>query len=278
MIDLDRLIRQANHLEPLPATTTRLASLAADPDAGIRELVDIVSFDQALTARLLRFANSAAVGSREPVASVQTAIQRLGTGTVLTVAMGAAVRGPLTAAVPQYGLAEGELWRHSIASAMAIEALVRVARVSAPSAAFTAALLHDVGKLVLARFLDAEVLRVLHAARTEGGLSPLEAEVDVLSVHHAELGGLIAQHWKLPDAIVQGISKHHTADGNDDDVARLVRLADLIAHHQHPISDAAVTEAELDAAAAPFRINSTTLQRVEQTIADDFDGRLARYA
>ncbi len=277
MIDLDRLIQQANDLEPLPGTTTRLAALAADPDAGIRELVDLVSFDQALTARLLRFANSAAVGSREPVASVQGAIQRLGTGTVLTVAMGAAVKGRLMAAVPQYGIGEGGLWRHSIAAALAIEALVRIGRVSAPSAAFSAALLHDVGKLVLSRFLDPEVLAVLHEARTAGGLSALAAEVEVLSVHHAELGGLIAQHWKLPDAIVQGISKHHTADEHDD-VARLVRLADLLAHHQHPVSDAPVSEDDLSAAAAPFRLTAPTLERVEQAIADDFDGRLARYA
>lgn len=280
MIDLDRLIRQANDLEPLPATAARLAAIAADPDTGVREVVELVSFDQALTARLLRFANSAAVGSREPITTVQAAIHRLGTGTVVTVAMGNAVKGKLDAAVPAYGLGEGELWRHSVACALAVETLAAVGKVAVPGAAFTAALLHDVGKLVLARFLEPEILEVLREARQQGHLSPLEAESQVLGVHHAELGGLIAQHWQLPEPIVWGISHHHgPTDETDDDVAGIVRLADLLAHRAVPpsSSDPAMPEA-VDRAATRVGVGAQPLERVEKLIAERLDERLGRYA
>lgn len=280
MIDLDRLIRQANDLEPLPATAARLAAIAADPDAGIREVVELVSFDQALTARLLRFANSAAVGSREPITTVQAAINRLGTGTVVTVALGNAVKGKLHAAVPAYGLGEGELWRHSVACALAVETIAAVGRVAVPGAAFTAALLHDVGKLVLARFLEPEILEVLREAREQGHLPPLEAESQVLGVHHAELGGLIAQHWQLPEPIVWGISHHHTpTDEPSDDVAGIVQLADLLAHRAAPSKANGQTDAEgVGRAVARVGIAAQPLERVEKVVAEKLDERIARYA
>jgi putative nucleotidyltransferase with HDIG domain len=135
------------------------------------------------------------------------------------------VQSRLSRAVPEYGLIEGELWRHSVASALAAEALQGYCEIQLPAESHAAALLHDIGKLVLARFLDPDILKVLALAREEGHISSLRAETELLTVHHGELGGLIAQNWRLPPRLVAGIIHHHTPELAGDVIADVVHVA-----------------------------------------------------
>lgn len=231
MIDLKALTRSANALEALPASVTRLASIAAKDSWNVREVEEIVSLDQALSFRLLRMANSAASASLMPVVTIRDAVVRLGIGSLLSLATATSVQRRLNSALPEYGLSEGELWRHSVASALAAESAPGFCDVELPPETYAAALLHDIGKLVLARELDPDVLKVLAAARQEGHLSGLKAEFEILTVHHGELGGLIAQHWNLPDRMVVGIIHHHTPDQAGDIIADVVHMANLAAKH-----------------------------------------------
>jgi putative nucleotidyltransferase with HDIG domain len=132
-------------------------------------------------------------------------------------------------ALPEYGLSEGELWRHSVAAALAAEAAQSFCRTPLPPETNAAALLHDIGKVVMSRFLDSEVLRILAAAREQGGLSSLRAESELLLVHHGELGGLIAQQWQLPERLITGITHHHTPEQAGDIVADAVHVANMVA-------------------------------------------------
>jgi len=209
VIDLVALVQSALELEPLPASVTRLASTVADPDSDLQDVVEILEFDQALTGRLLRSANSASSASSSPITSVRAAVLRLGSGSILSLATASCVQTRMNQSLPAYGLGEGALWRHSVAAAVAAETVNRAAKRKAPPESFTAALLHDVGKLTLARFLDDEVVQILRRADARGLGPSLQAETEVLGVNHAELGGLIAQHWSLPATIVQGIVFHH---------------------------------------------------------------------
>lgn len=229
LIDLDAVIESAQTLEPLPASVARLAALVADDEADIREIVEVISFDQALTGNLLRRANSAAAAGRNPIRTVHEAVVRLGTGTVLALAMSASIGKRMGKAIPEYGMAEGQLWEHSVRVALAAETVRSAAKVPIPPEVATAGLLHDIGKLVLARFLGAGVLDLLKAAQEMDDLSPLEAEQAVLEVHHGELGGLIAQHWRLPETIVKGITYHHTPEAALEPICFAVHLANDIA-------------------------------------------------
>lgn len=231
MIDLEALTRSASNLEPLPESVTRLAAIAARDNWDVREVEQTVSLDQTLSLRLLRAANSAASAARMPVGTIRDAVVRVGLGSLLSMATASSVQGSLSRAVPEYGLSEGELWRHAVASALAAEAAQAFCEVTLPPEAHAAALLHDIGKLVLARFLSADILRVLALAREEGHLSSLRAEVELLSVHHGELGGLIAQNWQLPPRLVAGIIHHHTPGQARDIVADAVHVADIAAKH-----------------------------------------------
>lgn len=229
MIEIEALTRSAQHIEALPASVSRLMALTRGDSWSLHDVEQIVRLDQALTLRLLRAANSAASASAVPIVTVREAIVRLGVRSLLSLAMAVGVQKRFARGLPEYGLSEGELWRHSVASALATEVLPTLCKAPLPPETYTAALLHDVGKLVMARFLGPDVLRVLAQAREEGGLSSLRAESELLQVHHGELGGLIAQQWELPERLVAGIIHHHTPELAHDVVADAVHVANIAA-------------------------------------------------
>jgi len=207
VIDLDELARAATKLEPLPASSSRLAALVCDGTPELGQVVEIVQFDEALTASLLQSANSSWSASRSEITTVRDAVIRLGASPVLSLTLGMTVRRQLLDSLPQYGLGEGELWRHSVAASLAAELLTQRAPNRPPAETATAALLNDLGKLVMARFLDPGLVAQLREAQ-EGGASRLDAEDQVLGIDHAELGALIARSWALPDSLVRGIRQH----------------------------------------------------------------------
>ena len=231
MLDLNALVERASDLEPLPASVTRLAGLVASEESSVGEIAEVVAFDQGLTAKLLRHANSAQAAGRDPLTTVNAAIVRLGTGQVLELATAFTVRRRLDVAIPEFGIEEGQFWRHSVTCALAAESMGSVLRRRIVPEAFTAALLHDVGKLVLSRFLDPERLEFLARSKEEGGRTPLEAEQEILGVHHAELGGLVCQHWRMPESIVTGVMHHHTPGLGGAEVCDVVHLSNAVAHH-----------------------------------------------
>ncbi|MCH7867810.1 MAG: HDOD domain-containing protein [Myxococcales bacterium] len=121
MIDLDALIRESGELEPLPETAARLARIFSDEDWDIDQVVSGISLDPALTARLLRVANSAANSGAEPITTVERAAMRTGAGTILSLTVGTAVGACMKQPLPAYGAPAGSLWRHSVAAALAAE-------------------------------------------------------------------------------------------------------------------------------------------------------------
>jgi putative nucleotidyltransferase with HDIG domain len=228
-MNLDVLIEQAYNLEPLPVSAARLAGLVADPDSNLSSITEVISLDPSLTGRVLRAANSARSAARSNITNVNDAVIRLGRGTILSIVVGSAARKQLQRSLPAYGLGENALWKHSVAAAIAAETMGQICRVSVPPEAFAAALLHDIGKLVLARFLDAPTLELIREAESSGHLDPLQAEREILEVNHAELGGLIAQKWGLPESIVQGISYHHRPEESEFAICDVICAANDIA-------------------------------------------------
>ncbi len=230
MIDLDALAQAASCLEPLPVSVSRLAAMVCgETPADLEEIVDIVQYDQALTASLLRAANSSWSASRTEITNVRDAVVRLGSSTVFSIALGVNVKSRMARDIPEYGLSEGDLWNHSVAASLAGELLLKKAKKKLPPEMVTAALLHDVGKLVMCRFLGDDLLAVLGEAHENSGLSRMQAELEVLGVHHAELGGLIAQIWGLPESLVRGISYHHSPGIGMDPICYGVHLCDVVA-------------------------------------------------
>jgi putative nucleotidyltransferase with HDIG domain len=253
VINLTEIIEQAIELAPLPASTVRLAGMATDPNCHLGDLADLIAFDQVLTLKLLRAANSAASASALRVGDVREAISRMGVSQVVTLAVAAGARPSLQKGIPSYGLAEGALWRHSVAAAVAVEAMQEFVRIEIPPEAFAAALLHDVGKLVLSRMMSPEIVGFIRHARDTGGLTQPEAESLFLNINHGELGGYIAMHWKMPPRIVAGIAHHHSPEKGNDPICDMCYLANLAAKQ---------IEAGLDGKAAPLGADPDVTNRL----------------
>jgi putative nucleotidyltransferase with HDIG domain len=236
LIDLSDLVQISNDLEPLPASTARLAALVSQPDSDMSDIVDTISLDQVLTVTVIRSANSALSNPVSKITTVKGAIIRLGTGTVLAMAMGNNVRGRLSKyPLSDIGIDEKRLWKHSVAAALASECIKRVVKEPIPAETFTAALLHDIGKLILARYLEKDVKKQIDEEVSNEGAHPTEVEFDILGCDHAELGSIIARQWELPESIIHGVAWHHAPQdyipepGQSNIMPFVVSLSDGIA-------------------------------------------------
>jgi HD-like signal output (HDOD) protein len=245
-IDIDALIEEAKQIPLLPASGVRLAALVSSHQYDIADVADVVAYDPALTLRLIRSANSAFQSSRTPVTTTRDAVLRLGAAQFLAISVASHARRLMQEDLPAYALSAGELWKHSVITAVVSELIPNHCTTVIPPETFTAALLHDIGKLVIARCVDEKTRKWLESAEQEGHLPLLQAEREVLEVDHAELGGLIAQHWKLPESVAKGITFHHTPDERKDVICDAVYLADTVAKQIEPAKTSRLPHPELN--------------------------------
>lgn len=204
----EAILARVASLPPMPATAARLARRLGDPEVPLAELVEEIRYDPGLTATMLRLANSVAFGLPRAVRSAQEALVRLGTKRVFQLAVASTFREVLGAAVNGYALPPGELWRHAVAVALVSERLALQGGGVPLEVAFTAGLLHDVGKIVLGSFVAGE-FPALEEMQGEGFDL---AEQEVLGVDHAEAGAEIMTRWDLPSELVETARYHHRPD------------------------------------------------------------------
>ncbi|MBK8166732.1 MAG: HDOD domain-containing protein [bacterium] len=204
---LREIIEATGQLPALPATTARLLALMDDQSAGAAQVLEVIGTDPALTANLLKLCNSAYYGLRREVGSVHEALVMLGNRTVVQLAfatsLGDVLRGPLAG----YRLERDALWRHSLAVAVGAAHLAGVAGDrSLRERAFTAGLVHDIGKLVLNGPLKAKLQQLPQT----GSYDALrQGERDLLGFDHAEAGQALAESWNFPAALADVIGRHH---------------------------------------------------------------------
>ena len=205
------LVEKAKNLPAAPQASLRLVSLLGQPNASNEEVIQVIRCDGTLTARLLRVCNSPFFGLGEPVSSVDQAVLMLGHQQLLHVVLALAFGGALMRSLPSYAVVAQELWRHSLTTATAAEVLLAngLELETSPPAAFTAGLLHDIGKLILSEALTPELQRAIRELIRHDNLSRAEAEQRVLGLDHAAVGAWLLESWHLPEAIVEGVANHH---------------------------------------------------------------------
>lgn len=219
------LVSSVDALDPLPLTVMKLTEVISTGEHEVSEIAEIVSLDQALTAALLRRANSAMAGGRAPVATVREAVVRLGSGPLLSMAFAATVGNRMNAALPAYGLVEGQLWQHSVAASVTADVVRTMANAYVPAEASTAALLHDIGKVVICNHFGPQTVRMLETAARTDEVSPLQVERQVFGADHAQIGAVVAGRWNLPESIVESIMCHHDLTADQTPVGAAVALA-----------------------------------------------------
>jgi putative nucleotidyltransferase with HDIG domain len=222
-------IRNLRHLPPAPQVVPELMRLLNHPDQDSSKIVSMLSYDPSLTANILRISNSAYFAAATPTADLQEAVTRLGFQQVYQLVAAATGARLLGAAQPGYGLETGELWKHSLATAIASQLIARRLGDN-ENLVFTAALLHDIGKTILSNSLNAAYTKVIKETEASGS-SLLELETKLFGINHAELGGQLLQHWKFPPNIVAAVWFHHAPKGADchQRLAACVYLGNMIA-------------------------------------------------
>ncbi|MFO1476212.1 MAG: HDOD domain-containing protein [Verrucomicrobiota bacterium] len=204
------LVAKARNLPRISQAALKLVDLLDPLEHSTHEAVDLIKSDTVLTAKLLRACNSSTMGLVDKVSSIDHALLLLGYHQTLSLALTLTVGGAMTGALPCYSIGENGLWRHAFAAAVAAEAVVqRRLFEDDASMAFTAGLLHDIGKLVIVQALSPETQAIIQKHVADEGLHVAEAEREVLGTDHAEVGACLLHVWRLPDAIVEAVANHH---------------------------------------------------------------------
>ena len=194
----------------MPGAALKLLALLDDPGVTVVQIEGILRQDAGLTANLLKLANSAYFGIPTKVGSVHQAVILLGLKRLIQMVIAACTSAIMDRSVPGYDLPAGELWRHSLAVSVAAEGLVRELKLDAAEEIFTAALLHDVGKLILGQFVQKDYSKIELALAQ--GLPFETAEAIVLGTDHAAIGAQVLSRWSLPAGIVHAVRWHHAPE------------------------------------------------------------------
>ena len=229
-----------------PAMRRELLSLLADDEIELNQLEEAVERNPAIVAKLLQIGNSAYYGSRGSVTSVGEAISMLGFDTVRGIVTSAHLFNALPCH-PQQEFPMHELWNHCVSTAVMVRRIAWHVRASASinRAAFTAALLHDVGKVVMA-LAHGEAYAALRR-HPESAARPLwQEEQRLFGHHHGNAGALLLELWGLPSSVIEAVALHHTPHRTREGMTTpltLVHIANALVHKDNP---GGVAESHLD--------------------------------
>jgi HD-like signal output (HDOD) protein len=194
-------------IPPFPAVAIRALKFLSNESGQLRALSELIATDTALSGEILRVVNSPLVGLRNEISSILQAIVLLGLehvkGVVLTIATKSYLGNSLE--IP----ALRACWRHSLACAVIAKELAPLSLVE-PDVAYTAGLLHDIGRLGLVATYPRKYADFLTSVEKEPG-NALQRERGLFGIDHCQAGGQLVTYWKLPRVFIAVTSRHHEA-------------------------------------------------------------------
>lgn len=231
MQTLDQYLDRVKHLPPAPLVAVQLLDLFSDPDRDIDRIVELVSNDPALTAETLKRCNGSHFRGAEPAADMFEAVSRLGLYEIYCVVVALIASRTMTLVRAKYSWDSTQLWRHTVTTAVIASILAKRVQV-AEATAFTAGLLHDIGKLI---FVSVEGVAYAEGRRTAGyfGSVPALAEESAMGFSHAVLGARLLSRWGLPENVCLAVEWHHQSPAAATQYQRLkatVNFANCLAH------------------------------------------------
>lgn len=239
--DLRARIRSASNLPSPPAVAARLIEIADDPDLSMTMVVEVLRADPALSAKLLRLANSPLYARRRRIDTLQQAVTMLGLDAVMTAALSLTLLSDRET-MGSTALVFRTHWTRSVHAAVAAQALAQRCGSIPPADAFLAALLQDIGVLVVARLMPDAYGQM---TRTSTHDDLMVAERDALGMDHAEVGAELLESWNLPEHVVEAVRQSHRFDqGHSDRLCSIVAISGLVADAIAGSSEAMLLAAE----------------------------------
>ncbi|MBU2537275.1 MAG: HDOD domain-containing protein [Proteobacteria bacterium] len=229
MSRLDEILSLVKHVPPFPKVAQRVSEMLNDSEVSATALAEVIQYDQVITANVLKICNAAYFGLPRKVSSLDEALVIVGNDTLKDIIItSSSARFYKGAAGDGYKLDQGELWKHSIAVGIMAKELVKYVKGVEPGSAYTAGLLHDIGKRFLSSFVADDFKKIMMKV-VQDDCSFVEAEKELVGASHAELGGMIMSQWGFPKEIELAVLQHHDPDALEKDpLTAVVALANTL--------------------------------------------------
>ncbi len=224
-LNINNLDREVRELPSLSVVVSQLLTLLQRDDVAMLELMEEIGRDQGLAARILRIANSPFYGLSTHIGSLKDAGAMLGIHTLSNIVTAAGIMGHFPPTEDE-SFDRQSFWKHAIGVGICARVLARHSGLD-PEVAFTSGLLHDIGKLVMAAYFEADFSLVL-ACRDEHDCLLRDAEQVVLGFDHTVIGARVARRWKLPEPVINAIQYHHALMDVTSPLSELVHVADIL--------------------------------------------------
>jgi putative nucleotidyltransferase with HDIG domain len=212
-VEVKTILDKIKDAAVLPQVVCQVMDLTVNPSATARDLEKVIAVDPGMSSRILNTVNSAYYGLPRKIASIKEAVVFLGFKSIRHIAMTAGVFDMFVGKTDKQNIRRRTWWRHSIDTALCCRLLASQAQDISSDEAYTAGLLHDIGKPLLDRYAGTpydEVERLI-----EQGMGTLEAECAIYGCDHAMLGQAISLQWRFPHKLADAIGGHHAKDAND---------------------------------------------------------------
>lgn len=204
---IEKLLGNVQGLWGIPPNVMKLRQMLADTNSDVADIAREIEHDPGLVAQVLRVVNSAHYRGDEPTAAIEPAVTRLGFKMMQRVVMVSSLVDTLGKKQEDVEMDLKAYWGHSLWVAHAAQIVCRRRELGDADEFFTAGLLHDIGKLVIYQYLAAKLKLILVGVKNGAPWEIVEPRV-LDGLNHAAIGACVAEHWKLPDVVVEAV-RHH---------------------------------------------------------------------
>jgi putative nucleotidyltransferase with HDIG domain len=230
-VDYKTFVKAVRNLPTPSPVLLRIENVLQNPEASPSEIAEVIRLDPAITSKVIRLANSAYVGVSRTVSTLQNAVILLGSERVHSLVLASELLNSVKIKFPLLFTLD-KFWLHSVTTALIAEAIanhLRRSEVVDENEVFIAALLHDIGKLVIAQLLP-DALREAHTKSKQNCLPYWKSEDPELC--HTNAGKYLAEHWSFPAILTSAIHKHHEPEsaGVHSMIVSIIHIADVTAH------------------------------------------------
>lgn len=229
MSRIDEILSLVEHVPPFPKVMQRVMEMLHDPEVTASKLAEVIQYDEAITANVLKICNAAYFGLSRKVSSLDEALVVIGhdilKDIIITSSSGRFYKGKTGEG---YKLEEGDLWKHSVATAIMAKELVKHIKDVDAGEAYTCGLLHDIGKRFLSTFVADDFKKIIMKV-TKERCPFVEAEKEILGANHAELGGMILTKWDFSPEMQRAVEFHHDPDAlTKEPLTALIALSNIL--------------------------------------------------
>jgi putative nucleotidyltransferase with HDIG domain len=223
-------INKGFEIPSIPLVLIKIIQTLDADKSSAKELEELILHDPALSARILRLANSAFYSFRATVKTISHAITLLGMNLVTSLAIGINIFDTFAKGARSEAAHINKLWTHSCAVAVLVKEIwTRRSGIKEGEFAFLCGLLHDLGKVVFFKTYPGHYSSIFAVAKSETDPAISAYELEYYGVDHATVGEMLAKQWGFPPELVSLIRRHHDPLTVDMPMVRAVMLADLVA-------------------------------------------------